>query len=178
MFVGDVKNNILINELQLGEQLNECVHQGKRSDFSLLLAMLPDDVRVSAQFSLPKTVNDLAINDEESLRTLYNLPKAQSLALENLDEINSYNQAELVNDNKLIDLHLLNAINPRPLAFRDNKKYISQDVLGNTSLYCQKKYQETSKGHSVINERLNFNAELWLNTVNESIKKTYQTTAL
>lgn len=178
MLIDDAKNNILINELQLGEQLNNCVHQGKRSDFFLLLAMLTDDVRVHAQFSLPKAANESPINNEENLRTFYNLPKGQSLALEGLQEIESYNQADLINDNKLIDLHLLNAINPRPLAFRNDNKYISQNVLENTSLYCQKKYQEESKGSSTSNERLSFNAEMWLNTVNESLKKTYQTTHL
>lgn len=176
MLIDDAKNKILINELQLGEQLNKCVHQGKRSDFSLLLAMLTDDVRVHAQFSLPKTVNESPINNEASLRAFYNLPKAQSLALNDLQEIESYNQADLVNENQLIDLHLLNAINPKPLAFRNNNKHISQNILDNTSLYCQKKYQENSEVNSTSNERLSFNAEMWLNAVNESIKKNHQTT--
>lgn len=174
MLVNDVKHNILINELQLGEQLNECIHQGKRSDFSLLLAMLTDDVRSHAQFSLPKTDIPSITKDEDSLRKLYNLPKAQPLSLVDLQQIESYNQASLISDNKLVDLHLLNAINPNPLAFRNDNKHISQDVLNNTSLYCQKKYKEKSQVNSTTHKRLSFNAELWLNTVNESITRTNQ----
>jgi len=171
LLVNEIKNEILINELQLGEQLNECVHENKRSDFSLLLAMLTDDVRAHAQFSLPETTEEPPKSDEASLRKLYQLPNAQALSLEALDNIDCYNQADLVNENKLIDLHLANALTPNPLAFRNNSKHIAQQVLDNTSLYCQKKYEKESQGHAVTNERLNFNAEQWLNTISEEVLK-------
>ena len=47
--------NVLLHELQLGEQLNESVEQTRRADFSLMLAMLAEDVREQSQFLLPKT---------------------------------------------------------------------------------------------------------------------------
>ena len=171
MLIDDVKNNILINESQLGEQLNECIHEGKRSDFSLLLAMLTDDVRAHAQFSLPHSSNDAPATNELNLRDFYNLPKAQQLAIDGLEQITLYNQVHLAKDNKLTELHLLNAITPNPLAFRNDNKYISQDVLGNTSLYCQKKYKEQLQGNVNTKTQLNFNAEQWLNVVNEVVLK-------
>ena len=47
-------DNILLHELQLGEQLNDSVVQARRADFSLMLAMLAEDVREQSQFVLPK----------------------------------------------------------------------------------------------------------------------------
>jgi len=66
-----LKSEILLHELQLGEQLNESVHQARRADFSLMLAMLCDDVREQSQFILPKSeINsaDQAVDNNEVLR--------------------------------------------------------------------------------------------------------------
>jgi hypothetical protein len=70
----------LLHELQLGEQLNECVHQSRRSDFSLMLAMLCDDVREQSQFILPKsapidgTSTDIKEVNNKTLRKHFDLP--------------------------------------------------------------------------------------------------------
>lgn len=168
LLVDDFKNNILINELQLGEKLNECIHHKERSQFSLLLAMLTDDVQAHSQFYLPKTDVTTPEVDENSLRKLFKLPQTQSLSLDSVENIDEYNQASLVENNSLTSISLLNALKPMPLAFRDDIKFIPSDVLNNTSLYCQRRHEVES---ITENTRLNFKAEEWLNTVNESIRR-------
>ena len=88
----------LLHELQLGEQLNECVHQSRRSDFSLMLAMLCDDVREQSQFILPKmppidgTSTEKSPVTDQVLRKHFDLPEAAPLGLKNIEQINQYNQ--------------------------------------------------------------------------------------
>lgn len=172
MLVDNIKNEILINELQLGEQLNQCVHKKERSQFSLLLAMLTDDVQAHAQFSLPKSELAISQSEEENLRDRFKLPQAQLLSLKEIGQVGSYNQADLVQSNNLSELRLLNAIKPTPLAFRDDKTFIAKYVLENTSLYCQKKYKSKSLDDDFKTARLDFKAAEWLNSINESIYST------
>jgi hypothetical protein len=49
-----IENGLLINEWQLGQQLNTAVHNGARDKFNLLLSLLSEDARDFAQFSLPE----------------------------------------------------------------------------------------------------------------------------
>ena len=39
-----LREHYLVDELQLGQTLNQAISQGRRSEFSLLLAMLSPDV--------------------------------------------------------------------------------------------------------------------------------------
>jgi hypothetical protein len=165
-----VENNILVHELQLGEQLNECVHNKRRSDFSLMLAMLADDVRSHSQFFVPKTESPEHVTTDDSLRKEFNLPPHEPLTITNLDRISDFNQAKLIAENRQLDLHLSNALMPKPLAFRNDAKHIVHDVITNTSLYCQQQYRE-DRYSSTEHQRLLFNAKSWLNIVQETIVK-------
>ncbi len=166
----------LLHELQLGEQLNECVHQSRRSDFSLMLAMLCDDVREQSQFILPKTSPIDGTSTEKDqitnqvLRKHFELPEEAPLALKNIEQINQYNQAQIIVDNDLASLHLLNALMPSPLSFRNDDKHVSSDVLANTTLVCQEKHslkQETE----LVNKPLNMHVEGWLKAIQTSLVK-------
>jgi len=164
----------LLHELQLGEQLNECVHQSRRSDFSLMLAMLCDDVREQSQFILPQTSSIDGTSTEKDqitdqvLRKHFDLPEEAPLALKNTDQINQYNQGQIIADNDLASLHLLNALMPKPLSFRNDKKHISSDILANTTLVCQEKHTHNQEGE-VVNKPLNMHAEGWLKVIQNSL---------
>ena len=133
---------LLLHELQLKNQLSQCIHQARRSDFALMLAMLSDDVREQSQFYLPSKEEQADKNYNDAvLRAEFELPKPQSLALKTLSDLPTFNQASLVKDNQLDTLRLINVITAKPIAFRDNKKFIGEYVLSNTTLVCQKKYQ-------------------------------------
>ena len=162
-----------MHELQLGEQLNESVHQARRADFSLMLAMLCDDVREQSQFVLPKpdgNLTDIADQTNEALRQHFDLPEQAPLALKNIEQINQYNQGQLIAENDLVSVHLSNALSPKPLTFRDDNRHIASNVLGNTSLTCQEKHNH-EQSSAVINKRANMNVEGWLKTVQTSLVK-------
>ena len=168
-----LKSEILLHELQLGEQLNKSVHQSRRADFSLMLAMLCDDVREQSQFILPKTDVSLAEQSKqnnETLRKHFELPEQAPLALKNIEQISQYNQSQLIVDNDLVTIQLSNALSPKPLAFRDDNHYIASNILGNTSLTCQEKHTH-QQSSAVLNKRINMNVESWLKTVQTSLVK-------
>ncbi|MDG1750511.1 MAG: VC2046/SO_2500 family protein [Thalassotalea sp.] len=171
-----VNSNLLVEELQLGEQLNHCVHSNRRSDFALMLSMLTDDVLSHSQFKLPKAEQPTKLTTEESLRKTFELPKKQRLSLENLTQIDEFSQAHLIESQKLSTLHLTQALSPKPLAFRNDKLHIDSTVLSNTRLYCQQQYQlgkeaENDKGEIGKDNRLAFNVNAWLKSVQTTIVK-------
>ena len=168
MIVNELTSNILANELQLGSQLNECIHDNRRSHFSLMLAMLTEDVREHAQFLLPKIDNAEKTTNDNTLRKFFNVNEPAPLALKNMEQINDFNQADLIVNNTLTELRLHNVLNPMPLAFRDDHTYINTDVINNTSVHCQQRLSKENKD-STKTPRLNFKAEEWLNVINESI---------
>ena len=165
MQVENSESKLLIEELQLGVKLNECVHSKRRYDFSLMLSMLAPDVRVHSQFSLPLTEKDHVNVSDESLRKTLNVAATPPLALTSLADITCFQQGHLVVNEQLATMRLTDAINPKPLAFRDDKKHISSSVMDNTSLFCQQKKKILSK------QRLPFNVKAWLNAVQETVVK-------
>lgn len=158
----DVLNKeFLIHERQLGDQLGECVHQKRRSDFSFMLAMLTDDVTAHSQFKHPQTQQEESLITNDSLRQNFHLPAQAPLALDDLSAIADFNQATLIQDQSLEQIKLANALSPKALAFRDDAQHIPQQVMENTSLYCQYKHL---KSPSI--KRDEFNANAWLSAVN------------
>ena len=87
-------NDILVHELQLGEQLNESVHSERRSDFSLMLAMLTEDVKAHSQFTLPLSQIPEKSTSSEQLRKHFQLPDEAPLALKNVEEIKKTKKRE------------------------------------------------------------------------------------
>ncbi|MEW6990936.1 VC2046/SO_2500 family protein [Colwelliaceae bacterium 6441] len=166
-----VTSNLLVEELQLGEQLNHCVHSDRRSDFALLLSMLSGDVLAHSEFKLPRTASTIKESSEELLRKEFELPRKQKLALESLDEITAFSQADLIEQNQLTTLHLTQALSPKPLCFRNDKKHINSSVLANTSLYCQQQYQRSKQDDLAPQTRLDFNVNAWLKSVQTAIVK-------
>jgi hypothetical protein len=186
--------SVLLHELQLGEQLNESVVQARRADFSLMLAMLTADVREQSQFLLPQaeqtTVADVT---HIALRKQFNLPDKAVLGLTSLDGVKQFNQVQSIVDNDLANIHLTNAMMPKPLAFRDDKNHIESLVLQNTSLFTQLKHTqaiEVKKLHSnqlsanqaqekqsasyvdkQLSQPLSFNANAWLDGIQQSLVK-------
>jgi len=185
--------NVLLHELQLGEQLNESVEQTRRADFSLMLAMLAEDVREQSQFLLPKSEEETAVElSNLALRKQFNLPDKAKLALTTPNEVNQFNQAHTIVDNDLANVHLTNAMMPKPLAFRDDNKHIESQVLENTSLFTQLKHKQAAEACQAhlnqlpqnqldttsietdkpLSQSLNFNAKAWLDGIQQSLVKT------
>jgi hypothetical protein len=190
----------LLHELQLVDQLNHSVQDTRRADFSLLLAMLAEDVREQSQFLLPQEKSAPTKEQTNSvLRKKFNLPEKLPLALARGEDVIKFNQAQHLTDNHLIELRLSDVLQPKPLTFRDDKQFISSQIVDNTSLLTQLKLQQlsfnkqqiqknteqltdvkstnTSLDHdNIYNQTLNtrqaINVNAWLNVVQESIVKT------
>lgn len=186
-------SNALLHELQLGEQLNQSVQETRRADFTLMLAMLTEDVREQSQFLLPQTpaTSPKALTNT-AFRKEFNLPEKAPLALTSLTELTQFNQVQSIIDNNLADIHLTNALQPKPLAFRDDKTHIDRQILENTSLLTQLKHNqlldktEQVRSNNVlenkaegpdkslsqsINQQMNFNAKAWLDGIQQSLVK-------
>jgi len=164
-----VENHLLINEIQLGNKLNECVHSKRRSDFSLMLAMLTDDAREFSEFALPDNTLPSELSDDEhnelTLRSFFKLPQKASLALNDVSELEQFNEAHLTQQSDLASIHLSNALAPKALSFRDDDKHIASDILDNTSIHTQQRYQANNE--ALVN-KLNFNTNQWLNTIKQA----------
>jgi len=171
------KTSLLVNELQLGDQLGQCVQSQRRADFSLMLAMLTEDVREHSQFFVPKTPQKEANTSDEFLRKVYHLPTKAPLAIKDLADINEFSQAELVEQNLFADIQLKNALKPLPISFRDNNEHIPTTVLTDTSVHCQQRYRENlvkkaekeNSQQSLLNSPAFFNAKAWLDTIQTTL---------
>ena len=168
----------LFHEAQLGAKLNECVHAHRKADFSLMLAMLTDDVREHSQFFLPKSELKEKNYSDEALRKAFQLPKKAPLSLEKVDDIEKFSQAPLLTDTKLANIHLSQALAPLPLAFRDDPQHIPTPVLSDTSIHCQrriekqKQHKEADNNANLLNSAAFFNAKAWLDTIKDTLVKT------
>lgn len=176
--------NVLLHELQLGGQLNESVGETRRADFTLMLAMLTDDIREQSQFLLPQAAEPIAADHSNAaLRKQFNLAEQAPLALLTPDDVKQFNQGQSIVDNDLANIHLTNAMKAKPLAFRDDKNHIETQVLQNTSLFTQLKHKQiteaarqakpdsSSDADKPLSQPLNFNAKAWLASIEQSLVK-------
>jgi len=166
-----VENNVLIHELQLGTQLSQSVQHGRRADFSLMLAMLSDDIREHSQFLLPHSEVENNEESEQKLRKYFQLPKPAPLAIQNTQDIKKFNQAHFILEQRVADLHLQNTLLPLPLALRDDVKYIEPEILANTSMHTQRRYKKETQGNSLLNKVASFNAKAWLASIEKTLVK-------
>lgn len=168
-----IESCVLTHELQLGEHLNRCVHSERRSDFGLMLAMLSNDIRAQSQFLLPQHKNTSTEITNEKLRKEFQLPEQARLALSTMEEVNDFSQAELIASQHQSHIHLLEALKPQPLTFRDDVNHIDSQIINNTSIHCQQRYAEKNAGKELeaSDVRLPFNAKEWLSSLQTTIAK-------
>ncbi|ATC94383.1 VC2046/SO_2500 family protein [Pseudoalteromonas tunicata] len=136
-------DGILTNEIQLGNKLGVCISENRRSDFALLLSMLSADPLDFAQFHLPYEEKKPAYGtqaDNEDLRLKLGAGPLQALAVKPIDFLIGAENAAMVQEQGLAQLKLQTYLNPEPLAIRDDKDYISSDIISNCNLNVQKRY--------------------------------------
>jgi len=132
MNIEQLNQQIVINEWQLGQQLNTAVHNGTREKFNLLLSLLSDDARDFAQFS--GRVEQTEVEKKVDLRAYFDLPKAQPL----VNTGPSANiLAEFNNDlhnNKLTDIRLKQLLANEALLSKQVSGEFPDDILDNLPL--------------------------------------------
>jgi len=148
--------NLVINEWQLGQQLNTAVHNGTREKFNLLLSMLSDDARDFSQFTLPAANQITPEQTKSSLRDEFSLSVAQPLVNKGI----SVEQATTMNQhlaaNKLSSIRLQYLLNNEAILSRNDNEVIDSDIKDNLSFLSQHRLveslQQEPASHVAINE--------------------------
>jgi len=134
--------NLVINEWQIGQQLNTAVHNDTREKFNLLLSMLSNDARDFSQFALPKKTELDAVDSEQDLRHVFSLSQTQPLVNKGI----SCEQAALMNThlqaNQLSSIRLQYLLNNEAILSRSDSALIDNDVKDNLSLLSQQRLTE------------------------------------
>ncbi|MBL1377519.1 VC2046/SO_2500 family protein [Zobellella iuensis] len=120
----DISANLLVNDSQLGDSLNQAVHQGRRGDFGLLLALLSDDARDLPRLDEPKDAQG-----EPDWRRHFELPAASPFYAEAQDNIRAPQLSALAGALQQDSLRLLLAMRAEPLRVSD--ALLPAEVSGN-----------------------------------------------
>ncbi|GAA5217985.1 VC2046/SO_2500 family protein [Corallincola platygyrae] len=125
-----VNSTWVVNELELGQSLNYAIASSDSAKFSLLLAMLSDDVTDQPQFSFANTQQREADATDASLRRALQLTPPKPLYADDaIDEkLGLYHQLRKA-EASLADLRLADALMPQPLVGKsENDDGISADI--------------------------------------------------
>jgi len=136
MLTQTIREHFLVDELQLGQQLNDAIHQDQRSHFSLLLSMLSVDVLDQPVFS---SVQEEATSDI-NWRAHWNLPPAAALDSKDCSADESYFRSLLLHEGGINAVHLFNAFQPDPLSWRQFA--IPAEVWNELSPLKQEKFRQ------------------------------------
>jgi len=134
-----VESRLLINEWQLGTQLNVAVANGTRHKFNLLLSLLSGDVRDFAQFDLPKATQ-ATLSCMELRESLF-LPVPQPLVNTGISLQQSEALSIALHKNKMTDLRLQCLLNNEALLSRQQPPDIDAEVVDNLSFLSQTRLQ-------------------------------------
>jgi len=137
-----VETGLLINEWQLGTQLNIAVASGTRDKFNLLLSFLSEDVRDFAQFELPKALQSELSRVE--LRESLSLPAAQPLVNTGISLQQSEKLSALLHKNQITDLRLQCLLNNEALLSRQPPPDIDAEVVDNLPFLSQTRLKQGS----------------------------------
>ena len=143
-----LREHYLVDELQLGQTLNQAISQGRRSEFSLLLAMLSADVEEQPWVADAPPIETGAID----WRRRFELPKARPLAAEPTSHARAMRVSELVAGGSLLSAHLLDCLEPEPLVREQYE--LDPLVWENMAPLTQRKYQLAREGESLSHDPL------------------------
>jgi len=136
-------DDLLITESQLNRRLNNSVHENRRGEFSLLLAMLSHDALDFSQFHLPKTEINNVVAEEEALRKQFGAGPKQLLALDEYNMLLGQFNASLISQegerSGMASIKLRQCLNPEPLAIRNDEKHIPLNIIDNCELAVRRR---------------------------------------
>jgi len=131
---------ILSNELQLGQQLNSSV-VNDRANFSLLLALMSQDVQDQAQFHLASNTTIASTDDKPSLADEFSVPSPQPLISDFEGETQSLECGLLAKEQGLLAARLRHCLAPEPLSFELGKKHgIAADVFDSLDVITAQRF--------------------------------------
>lgn len=126
---------MLINEWQLGSELNQALQHQHRADFQLWLSFLSVATEEQASFCL---ADPAATAKPVDLRQQLQLADLRDPALQPADINEMYHQGQALIQDGFAALRLSMLLRPQPQVVRHDAKKLSADLLDNLSLHCQR----------------------------------------
>lgn len=147
MLTHEIRNQLLVDELQLGTRLNQDIQTSDHADFVLLLAMLSHDVTDKPEFSSSET--NLK---EDDLRKKFNLlPEQKKYA-----EISDFDRAQSITEQFSTDgmrqVFLSECLKAEPLV--PFVRTYSPEVFSQLTPLKQEKLRRQMKGMALTYEKL------------------------
>ncbi len=151
MLSKDLRGVYLVDELQLGGRLNRALNEQDRADFSLMLALLSQDVTDAPLSVMP---SGDAPPKPEDLRHRFMLPKAQPLYGVRDDYARSAGLADLLNSEQgdIRGVFLTQCLAPEPLV--PFESIISPEVMSDLPPLSQEKLRRRNEGQLLTYERV------------------------
>ena len=147
MLTSDIRNEFLVDEMQLGTRLNEDLHAQNRADFALMLCMLSNDVIDHPQF------NDEVRKDREvNLRAKFHLPEEQRKYAESSDFDRAQALTEMFANEGMVSVHLANCLRAEPLV--DFERTYSPEVFSELPPLKQQKLRHEMAGAKLTYEKI------------------------
>lgn len=136
----------IINELNLGSGISHAVQQGRRADFSLMLALFSNDVRDNTPVENVEQLD----TTEEKLRQRFELSPPQALRSDQSSYAVSAQQAELFHQGGLSSAKLSHYLTPEVLSyFPEDTQDLPEDIYLNLSGHERRHLAEKSVAQSL-----------------------------
>lgn len=135
MLTQEIRSRYLVDELQLGNTLNNAVHSGFKAQFDLLISMLSSDIQDAPWVTDPAD----AAERREDLRRKFELGNPVRLQSDDADLARADVLGEQFRAGGLKAVHLQECLNPEPLTLKHNE--IPDEVLNLLSPLKQEKYR-------------------------------------
>lgn len=142
MLLQKIKDKYLVDELQLGNRLNDDIQNHNRADFDLLLSLISQDV-----LDFPFYQDEKEQVKDEDLRAKFQLPKSMEKYAKAQDFENSANLSELLQTQGQRSLFLNQCLNPEPLVAFDHQ--IKPDVFNQLTPLKQYKLLQEQSGAAI-----------------------------
>ncbi len=114
MLTSEIRDSLLVDELQLGQTLNHAVHEGFAAQFHLLISMLSDDVRDQAWVADPVAQE----KQTEDLRKKFALGDPVRLQSGDGDAERGERLGDIFREGGIDAVRLEICLNPEPLTLR------------------------------------------------------------
>ena len=158
--------DLLVNEIQLGNRLATAVKQNRSNDFSLMLAMMSQNVLDNAEFCLPSDSVGSDEVDEAQLRLQLGLGEKPVYSANDDSATQSMMLGVDLHTEGLFEVKLNGYLRPEPLSLVDDTMHIEPEILANCEPTVMQRYH---KQEDKISEKLEHN-EAGLYEILESMK--------
>jgi len=159
---------ILVGELQLGQTLNHCIRDGKKSEFDLLLSMLSNDVTDQDQFSINPLASETLTT--QPLHEKFDIPTPQTLTADSPEQ-NEYSMtiSQIAQQEGILAARLQHCLRPEALNFQPDITHgISNELYSSLSPAVVQRFTQKTRDvenlvidmEQLISAQQNYDAEL------------------